>query len=231
MIRSISVRALLAGATVAVCAAPALASAAVVTPADNGRAIAIEKRETLTVSLANNNPSTGYSWLFTTKPNAAILKLVSDTTAPPAVTDPPLAGAPEPRTIVYKALKPGTTKLKLSEVGPSGEPGTGVLAITITVRKPPTVCSAKGLRATKKSGSSVESVAVQTLRARGTACARARHIALVAAKTELANRAMPKRIDGFKITVRKPCDACAPITSVVATLGAARVTFNLAGGA
>jgi predicted secreted protein len=238
MIRSSTIRAALLAATAVAVGAPALAIAApavtaptavVITPANDGATITLKKRDTLTISLADNNPSTGFSWVFTRRPNPAILKLVSDTTTPPAPTDPPTAGAREPRTIVYTAATTGKTKFRLVNVSPAGQPET-TLRVTVDVRGT-TRCSVKGLRAVKKRGSATLSVAVRTLLQTAGHCTRARQIAKVAARTILADHALPDRILGFKISARRPCAGCAPITPVTATHGTARVTFNLAGGA
>jgi predicted secreted protein len=140
MARRSSVTACLLSVGAMLVAAPAVTSATssasrskTVTPAGNGRTVTIVRRGTLSISLAHNNPSTGYAWRFRTRPSKAILKLVSDKTTKPAVTDPPMTGVPEPRTIVYRALKAGRTKIKLALVGPGGVTG-GTLAITVIVR-------------------------------------------------------------------------------------------------
>jgi predicted secreted protein len=238
MIRPITIRAALLAATAVVVGAPALAIAApalsaptavVITPANDGSTVTLKKRDTLTISLADNNPSTGFAWAFTPRPNPTILKLVSDKTTPPAPTDPPTAGAPEPRTIIYTAATTGRTKFRLLHVSPAGQP-EATLRVTVDVRGT-TPCSVKGLRAVKKQGSATFSVAVRTLLQTAGNCSRARQIAKLAARTILADRALPDRILGFKITARAPCGGCTPITAVTATHGTARVTFNLAGGA
>jgi len=142
MARRVTVLAALLVAGIATVSAPALASVAAtpevpsnktITPASDGKTITIAKSTKLTISLANNNPSTGYSWQFKTKPSRTILKLVSDATASPAQTQPPTVGAPQPRTIVYRALRTGTTKIKLQYVGPDGTTVGDSLSITLKV--------------------------------------------------------------------------------------------------
>jgi predicted secreted protein len=127
MARRVTVLAALLVTGVATVCAPALASAAsssevpsnrTVTPASDGKTITIAKGTKLTISLKDNNPSTGYSWRFASKPSKTILKLVSDTTASPPQTQPPIVGAPQPRTISYRALKTGKTKIALEYIGP-----------------------------------------------------------------------------------------------------------------
>jgi predicted secreted protein len=108
------------------------ASFKTVTPKNDGQTVTIRKGGQLTISLKDNNPSTGYSWKFQTKPSESILKLVSDKTKAPAQTNPPTAGAPAPRTIIYKALQTGKTKIALQYVGPGGQMGDS-LAITVKV--------------------------------------------------------------------------------------------------
>ena len=70
-------------------------------------------------------------WKFKAKPNKSILKFVSDRTASPAQTQPPTVGAPQPRTIVYRALKTGKTKLKLQYIGPDRTTVGDSLSITV----------------------------------------------------------------------------------------------------
>ena len=240
--RPMTVRAALLTAIAAALAAPGLAAAhsgpappvpspsTTVTPADSGRTVTITRGASLTVSLKGNNPSTGYAWWFTTAPNPAILELRSDTTAPPpARTDDQfVVGAPQPRTIVYVARRSGKTKLRLRYVGPS-RTSARRLDITVNVMNP---CRSGDLRATETAHGVRFSVAVRDLRARGVLCTRARHVARIAARRLLASRGtVPREIDGFRIAVRKPCGGCSPVTAVVATRRAARVTFTLAGGA
>ncbi len=240
--RSMTVRAALLTAVAAALAAPGLAVAhsgparpvaspsTTVTPADSGRTVTITRGASLTVSLEDNNPSTGYAWSFKTAPNPAILELRSDTTAPPPARagDQVIVGAPQPRSIVYMARRSGRTKLRLDYVGPS-RTSADSLAITVNVMDR---CRSAGLRATETVGTARFSVAVRDLRARGVLCTRARHIARIAARRLLAGGGtVPRKIDGFRIAVRKPCGGCSPVTPVVATRGTARVTFTLAGGA
>jgi predicted secreted protein len=142
MARRATVLAALLAAAIATVCAPALASAAsasevpsntTVTPASDGRTITIAKGTKLTISLAANNPSTGYSWQYKTKPTTTILKFVSDATASPAPTQPPTVGAPQPRTIVYRALKTGKTKIALQYIGPDHTTVADSLSITVKV--------------------------------------------------------------------------------------------------
>ncbi len=142
MARRVTVLAALLAAGVATLCAPALTSAAsssevpsnkTVTPASDGKTVTIAKGTKLTISLKNNNPSTGYSWQFKTKPSTTILKLLSDATASPAQTQPPTVGAPQPRTIVYRALKTGKTKINLQYIGPDRTTVGDSLSITVKV--------------------------------------------------------------------------------------------------
>lgn len=142
MARRATVLAALLVAGLATVCAPALASAAstsevpsntTVTPANDGKTVTIAKGTKLTISLADNNPSTGYSWQYKTKPSATILKSVSDATSPPAQTQPPTVSAPQPRTIVYRALKTGRTKIALEYIGPDRTTVGDSLSITVKV--------------------------------------------------------------------------------------------------
>lgn len=58
-----------------------------------------------------SNPSTGYDWTVTTKPDDTILGLTGDNYEP---SDPAMPGAPGNRVWRYKALKAGDTKIVYS---------------------------------------------------------------------------------------------------------------------
>jgi hypothetical protein len=77
------------------------------------------------------------------------------------------------------------------------------------------------------------SVGVRELRVKGTNCTRARAIARVAARHNLASRGAvaAETIGGFKVTLRRPCSGCTPVWVASARRGKARVTFDLLGGA
>lgn len=107
------------------------ASGTTVTPKDNGHTVTLKPGGRLTISLKDNNPSTGYSWSYKTKPSRKVLALVSDRTAsaPSGVT-----GAPQPRTITYRAVAKGSTRLRLVLHAPgSGTKPTATLALTVDV--------------------------------------------------------------------------------------------------
>jgi predicted secreted protein len=111
--------------------ARAAALNATVTPKDNGHAVSLGRNGRLTISFKDNNPSTGYSWSYAAKPSRSVLALVSDRTA----SEPSgVAGAPQPRTIIYRALAKGTTRLRLVLLPPGrGAKPTATLALTVTV--------------------------------------------------------------------------------------------------
>ena len=87
-------------------------------------------------------------------------------------------------------------------------------------------------RVTKQDDSATYSVAVRNLRADGATCTRAKHVARVAAQAMLDNGidAVPKRIDGFKMTVPKTCATCAPQHALTGRKGRATIRFKLYGG-
>jgi len=163
--------------------------------------------------------------------DTSILEIVSGTTTRPVQADPNLVGGAEPRTIVLRALKAGTTTVNLIYAPPfaPSEPARA-LGFTVNVRDVGARCSTAGLRALRQGPSVTYSVAGEALRAKATGCTQARTITRVAARTLVSNRPVPKKIGGFKITTRNPCGGCSPIWTVTATRGTARVTFDLAGG-
>jgi predicted secreted protein len=131
-------RALTIGAVV-VCAAAfatvaSAASGKTVTPSDTGRTVTLAPGGRLIISLKDNNPSTGYSWSYARRASRQVLVLVSDHTAAPTGAMG-YAGAPAPRTIVYRARAKGTTHLRLVYLPPgrSTKPAA-TLALTVRVR-------------------------------------------------------------------------------------------------
>ena len=88
------------------------------------------------------------------------------------------------------------------------------------------------VRFERDNGSFTTSVAIRGLRANGTSCRRARHIATVAAKAMLRNGidSVPAIIDGYRIVVPESCSSCAPSYPVSAKKADARVKFRLDGG-
>jgi predicted secreted protein len=111
-------------------------SAMVTVPARGGflrRSVRLEPGGRLVIALDDNDPGTGYSWSYVSKPSRAVLARSSDHTAqaPSGVT-----GGPATRTITYRAVAAGTTRLKLVYLPPRGN-GTrpaASLVVTATVR-------------------------------------------------------------------------------------------------
>jgi hypothetical protein len=84
----------------------------------------------------------------------------------------------------------------------------------------------------KRDGSSTQGVGARSIRASGTTCNEARHIARVAAKAALdkGENHLPATIDGFRIKIKVGCATCSPVWPVTATKTGAKVTFTLHGG-
>jgi predicted secreted protein len=132
---------LLALSTILLCATTSFAAAAsasstqtavTITPASSGGTVVLGVGEQLNILLADNKPSTGYKWTYVEKPASKVLKLLSDKTATPKPTQPPTTGAPAPRTIVYRALAVGSTKIVLSYARRGGKP-TSTLSVLVRV--------------------------------------------------------------------------------------------------
>ncbi len=92
-------------------------------------------------------------------------------------------------------------------------------------------CSTAGLRFTEKRGGVTDSVKVVDLRAQVVSCASGRSLASQVAQDLLREVKVPKRIDGLKVTLKKPCTGCTPNTAVTAKSGRKAVTFTVEGGA
>lgn len=102
-----------------------------VTPEDDGKIVTLAQGRRLTIAIEES--PTGYRWLYKTKPNKKILKLVSDKTGPDP-NPPGTAGGSVPRRIIYRARKPGTTKIKLQHVRFDGDVDD---SLAVTVKVPP----------------------------------------------------------------------------------------------
>jgi hypothetical protein len=111
-----------------------------------------------------------------------------------------------------------------------------VIAVGALWQAPAQAASTKcaNVRVERKQGTLTESVAAHRVRASGTTCKRARHIAKVAAREALDRGAEHVRstIDGFRVVVKNTgCTGCAPEWPTTATKPGSRVTFLLLGGA
>ncbi len=86
-------------------------------------------------------------------------------------------------------------------------------------------CSSSGLRLS----TATEELEVTDIRARGVACRAARALASRIATDELHGRAVPEKVDGFRIAIREPCGGCDPVVCVRGTRGSDLVTFSIVG--
>ena len=108
--------------------------------------------------------------------------------------------------------------------GFAGLPPASAATSTVT-------CRSAGLRVTYHSGNVTFSNKVESLRATAVSCATARDIAAVTAKRLLHHNSVTPKVDGFRVHVKSPCSACAPVWHVRATAGRSKITFTLMGGA
>lgn len=97
-------------------AVPASASALDVTvrAKDTGRGLSIAKGDRVIVRLTECRPC-GFQWRTPDRPNPNLFGRTSDR----YVNGRPI-GAPGKRVVVYRALNPGSTFLRMSYVGPDG---------------------------------------------------------------------------------------------------------------
>jgi predicted secreted protein len=97
------------------------------------RTVAVGKTVTI---LLDVNGGTGYSWDITTKPDPAILEVVSQNQAKKSTGSdggPPIAGGPETLTTILKAKAPGQTTIELSLDPPGGGAADSKFSVDITV--------------------------------------------------------------------------------------------------
>ena len=109
-----------------------------------------------------------------------------------------------------------------------------VVAVSLLTPAPAHAASRKCANVEVHNKSGTEGVGAQRIRARGTTCRTARHVAKVAAHEALVRgeRHVRKTIDGFHVVVQTgECGGCAPQWPATATKPGARVTFVLLGGA
>ena len=109
-----------------------------------------------------------------------------------------------------------------------------VIAVSLLTAAPARAASSKCANVEVHNPSKTQGVGAQQIRARGTTCRSARHIAKVVAKVVLVRGEdhVPKTIAGYHVAVKDPgCASCAPVWPAIATTPGARVTFTLLGGA
>jgi hypothetical protein len=115
--------------------------------------------------------------------------------------------------------------------------GSGIgfaIAASLLAAAPARAASLRCANVEVHNKSGTEGVGAQRIRARGTTCRTARHVAEVAAHEALVRgeRHVRKTIDGFHVVVQiSDCAGCAPEWPATATKPGARVTFVLLGGA
>ena len=128
-----------AGATACLVVALALAPSAahalevVAREADSGRTVTLHRGDTLRVSL-EENPSTGFGWQIARKPARRVLVRRSNRYVAPPQRDPPVAGAPGRRVIVWRAVGRGSTRLALRLVPPGGGKASERFRLRVRVR-------------------------------------------------------------------------------------------------
>ncbi|MNW55336.1 Chagasin family peptidase inhibitor I42 [compost metagenome] len=71
----------------------------------------VKKGQKFNITLGENQ-TTGYSWSYTSDPDA--IQLIAENSEAPSQTDTPMAGAPSQKTWTFKADKKGTYTLKFS---------------------------------------------------------------------------------------------------------------------
>jgi predicted secreted protein len=88
------------------------------TPADNGRSFSVAPGTPIVVELASN-ASTGYRWRLATRPDEAVVTLISHRYLAPRTKRPGAAGKEVWR---FRAVGAGVARLRLSYAGPTRPP-------------------------------------------------------------------------------------------------------------
>jgi predicted secreted protein len=113
-------------------AAPAAAKEVKLTRKASGKTITLAKGDLLRVTLTEN-PSTGYGRRLARKPAAAILGLrANHFEAGPQ--DPGEVGVPGTRIFKWRALKAGTTSLRIGNYPPGAKKPSSNFRLTVRVR-------------------------------------------------------------------------------------------------
>ncbi|MCW2990523.1 MAG: hypothetical protein JWM73_1117 [Solirubrobacterales bacterium] len=98
----------------------------------SGRTVSLAPYEKVTVRLTECRPC-GYAWQISAAPSKARVKKLSNRYVEPAADG--TVGGPGKRVLVYRAVTPGATTLKLRYVGPDGSVAKRfTLRIEITAR-------------------------------------------------------------------------------------------------
>jgi predicted secreted protein len=104
-----------------------------VTKKANGSTVHLHSGDLLRVTLVEN-PSTGYGWRLATKPKASILGLrANHFKVGPQEPGGPSVGIPGDRIYKWRALKAGTTKLKIGDYPPGSKKASSFYRLTVTV--------------------------------------------------------------------------------------------------
>jgi inhibitor of cysteine peptidase len=104
-----------------------------VTKKANGKTVHLHSGDLLRVTLAEN-PSTGYGWTLATKPKASILGLrANHFKQGPQDPNGPSVGVPGTRIYKWRALKAGTTKLKIGNYPPGVKKASNFFRLTVVV--------------------------------------------------------------------------------------------------
>jgi inhibitor of cysteine peptidase len=102
-----------------------------VTKKANGKTVHLHAGDLLRVTLVEN-PSTGYGWTLATKPKASILGLRANHFEA-GHADPGEVGVPGTRIYKWRALRAGTTKLKIGDYPPGSKKASGSFRLTVAV--------------------------------------------------------------------------------------------------
>lgn len=129
--RTLAALAVSAVAPIALASVATLAAA----PSTSTRTVRITVGKTTNIVLAGN-PSTGYSWKWTTAPAARIAKGGAPKVVP--ATPGAAIGAPQKTTVRITGVATGTTRGVLSYVAPGTQKASKTVTVRITVRWAPT---------------------------------------------------------------------------------------------
>jgi inhibitor of cysteine peptidase len=104
-----------------------------VTKKANGKTVHLKSGNLLQVTLAEN-PSTGYGWSLATKPKSSILGLrANHFKQGPQDPNGPSVGVPGTRIFKWRALRAGTTKLKIGNYPPGQKKAANFFRLTVVV--------------------------------------------------------------------------------------------------
>lgn len=107
----------------------------VLTSADDGRTITIEKGDQLTVKLEVNGGS-GYSWDLLEGTDPTVLDVVSTTqatTTPTTPDEPVMTGRPETMTTVLRSIGTGDERVRFGLIAPAGGQPEDTFEVRIVV--------------------------------------------------------------------------------------------------